>query len=184
MKLDLNEFVKINHLRDTNCFNTPPDTLISYFGNGLAGEVGELCNMIKKIDRVKLTGVDIGHSYKASDITKHMLEEEVGGIMAYLCHICHRLDIDIEDAIINSFNAVSEEQNMPYRYIAHNSDIIKENIELKIWKQEASELIRRVDLQEISEVLELPLGKPISEQIIPAIKELKKQLNDCKRTSL
>ncbi|HEX4876700.1 MAG TPA: hypothetical protein VFV31_08515, partial [Chitinophagaceae bacterium] len=79
----------------------------------LAGEVGELCNMIKKLQRVEKGGADGGSSYTAKDITKEMLKEEIGGIAIYLDLLASLLDIDLEEAIIDTFNTKSAKMNFP-----------------------------------------------------------------------
>lgn len=95
-----------------NCYNNQP---ITYWTTALAGEVGELCNMIKKLQRVEKGGIDSGSSYKASDIDKNMLKEEIGGIAIYLDLLASLLDVDLEDAICTTFNKKSEQLNFSQR---------------------------------------------------------------------
>ena len=86
-----------------------------YYGTALAGELGELLNLVKKIERAKISSKsaaqNTGHTVKAADITKEMMEDEVGGVMAYLILLTHEYGIDLEDATIKTFNTVSKEIN-------------------------------------------------------------------------
>lgn len=108
MKLDLASFRPLNVQRATEgfkCYNNQP---LTYWTTALAGEVGELCNMIKKMQRVERGGIDGGGSYTAKDINKEMLKEEIGGIAIYLDLLASLLDISLEEAIIDTFNSKSE----------------------------------------------------------------------------
>ena len=71
--------------------------------------------MIKKLQRVENGGIDGGSSYKASDITKKMLQEEIGGIAIYLDLLASLLDIELEEAIQSTFNNKSEQLNFTQR---------------------------------------------------------------------
>lgn len=108
MKLDLAAFRPLNVQRATEGFKCYDNQPLTYWTTALAGEVGELCNMIKKMQRVERGGVDGGSSYTAKDITKEMLKEEIGGIAIYLDLLASLLDIDMEEAVIDTFNSKSE----------------------------------------------------------------------------
>ncbi len=108
MKLDLQTFRPLNVQRATTGFKCYENQPLTYWTTALAGEVGELCNMIKKMQRVEKGGIDGGSSYTAKDITKAMLKEEIGGIAIYLDLLASLLDVDLEDAIIDTFNSKSE----------------------------------------------------------------------------
>lgn len=107
MKLDLAAFRPINVERATEGFKCYDNQPLTYWTTALAGEVGELCNMIKKMQRVERGGIDGGSSYTAKDITKEMLKEEIGGIAIYLDLLASLLDISLEEAIIDTFNSKS-----------------------------------------------------------------------------
>ena len=108
MKLDLAAMRPINVQRATEGFKCYDNQPLTYWTTALAGEVGELCNMIKKMQRVERGGVDGGSSYTAKDITKEMLKEEIGGIAIYLDLLASLLDISLEEAIVDTFNSKSE----------------------------------------------------------------------------
>jgi NTP pyrophosphatase (non-canonical NTP hydrolase) len=108
MKLDLSTFRLLNVQRAKDGFKCYDNQPLTYWTTALAGEVGELCNMIKKLQRVEKGGVDGGSSYTAKDINKEMLKEEIGGIAIYLDLMASLLDINLEEAIIDTFNSKSK----------------------------------------------------------------------------
>lgn len=108
MKLDLAAFRPLNVERAREGFKCYDNQPLTYWTTALAGEVGELCNMIKKMQRVERGGVDGGSSYTAKDISKEMLREEIGGIAIYLDLLASLLDISLEEAIVHTFNSKSE----------------------------------------------------------------------------
>ena len=110
MKLDLQKFREINVQRAKYGFKCYDNQPLTYWTTALAGEVGELCNMIKKIQRVEKGGVDGGSSYTAKDITPDMLKDEIGGIAIYLDLLASLLGISLEEAIIETFNNKSDKQ--------------------------------------------------------------------------
>ena len=113
MKLDLAALRPINVQRAKDGFKCYDNQPLTYWTTALAGEVGELCNMIKKLQRVEKGGADGGSSYTAKDITKEMLKEEIGGIAIYLDLLASLLEIDMEDAIIDTFNSKSARMGFP-----------------------------------------------------------------------
>ena len=108
MPLDLHAFRQLNVERARNGFRCYDNQPVTYWTTALAGEVGELCNMIKKMERVQRGGIDGGSSYTAKDINKQMLKEEIGGIAIYLDLLASLLDIDLQEAIVDTFNEKSE----------------------------------------------------------------------------
>ncbi len=111
MKLDLATFRPLNVQRATEGFKCYDNQPLTYWTTALAGEVGELCNMIKKMQRVERGGIDGGSSYTAKDINKEMLKEEIGGIAIYLDLLASLLDISLEEAVIDTFNSKSAKYN-------------------------------------------------------------------------
>ena len=68
----------------------------AYWGNALAGETGEACNIIKKIINER------------EGITIEDLAKELADILAYLDLTAAYFGIDLEAAYIAKFNEVSE----------------------------------------------------------------------------
>jgi NTP pyrophosphatase (non-canonical NTP hydrolase) len=113
MKLDLQKFREINVERAKEGFRCYDNQPITYWTTALAGEVGELCNMIKKMQRVAVGGIDGGSSYSAKDITPEKLREEIGGIAIYLDLLASLLGISLEEAIMETFDAKSRQLGFP-----------------------------------------------------------------------
>lgn len=98
---------------DFRDYNAPAANL--FFAVGMAGEAGELLNLIKKLERRAHGGPDIGNTTKVEDITKEKLEEEFGGMLTYLDLLASHYDIDLEEAITKTFNTVSAKVNSRHR---------------------------------------------------------------------
>lgn len=112
----LRRFRRTNVARATEDFhdyNAPAANL--FFAVGMAGEAGELLNLIKKLERRAHGGPDIGNSIKVEQIGKEKLEEEFGGMLTYLDLLASHYDIDLEEAITKTFNTVSSKVNSKHR---------------------------------------------------------------------
>lgn len=72
------------------------------WGCALSGEVGELCNFLKKMSR-------------GDNIPKKYLAHEIADIMTYLSLLTHNLDINLENSIIEKFNIVSKRWGSKYK---------------------------------------------------------------------
>lgn len=115
-KLDLKKFRELSVKRAKEGFKTYDNVPVTFFTTALAGELGELCNLIKKLERAKFGGLDAGTNHKAKDISKELLAEELGGTFIYLDLLASLLGIDLEEAIIKTFNDKSAENNLPFVY--------------------------------------------------------------------
>lgn len=79
----------------------PNDSItIEYRGNELAGEVGEACNLIKKIARERL-------GIRGSRATKFELAQELADIVICVDLIAMQMEIDLSNAVEEKFNATS-----------------------------------------------------------------------------
>lgn len=85
---------------------------LSDWGVALAGEVGELCNVIKKKNRVRdgLVGNKV-----SKDELDHELAMEIADVFIYLDLLCHRAGFSLENCIREKFNATSERLGFPER---------------------------------------------------------------------
>jgi NTP pyrophosphatase (non-canonical NTP hydrolase) len=72
---------------------SPPE-----WGNALAGEVGETCNLLKKAKRDKINN-------------KTKVAKELADVVIYSLLTAAALDIDLEVAVIKKFNEVSRRRN-------------------------------------------------------------------------
>ena len=111
--LDLSVLRPLNVQRAKEGFRCYDNQPLTYWTTALAGEVGELCNMIKKMQRVERGGLDGGSSYTAKDITPDMLKEEIGGIAIYLDLLASLLGLSLEEAIVHTFNSKSAKYGFP-----------------------------------------------------------------------
>lgn len=73
---------------------------LAYWGNAIAGEVGELCNVIKKLERERL-------GLAGSRDTIEHLVEEIADVKIYLALLEADLGIDGDAAVVAKFNATS-----------------------------------------------------------------------------
>lgn len=78
---------------------------LSFRGNETAGELGEACNILKKLEREKLGLV-------GSRSTPEALAEELADVMICIDLIAMEFNIDMEEAIQKKFNKTSSERNL------------------------------------------------------------------------
>lgn len=92
--------------QDEWCPDQKPD--LSFRGNEMAGETGEACNVIKKLERER-------HGWRGSRATKQQLAEELADVVhtAILCAIT--AGIDLEPAVVEKFNSTSEKNGLTSR---------------------------------------------------------------------
>ena len=94
--ITIRQWQEINDLRSAESFGEVcEDWTTGDWGNALAGEVGELCNKIKKSRRGEFI-----------DPAEYM--EELGDIGAYLALVASELGIDLQEALAAEFNRVSK----------------------------------------------------------------------------
>ena len=90
---------------------TPGWTTLEIAGE-LAGEVGELANVCKKIRRSEM-GVP---GNKVSDDELYLMARgELGDVMIVLMLTASKLGIDLQEAVRDAFNAKSEQMGFPER---------------------------------------------------------------------
>jgi NTP pyrophosphatase (non-canonical NTP hydrolase) len=80
----------------------------AYRGNELAGEVGEACNVIKKLERERL-------GIKGSRDTVEHLAEELADVVICTDLIAMEFGIDLQQAVRDKFNATSEKVGLKTR---------------------------------------------------------------------
>lgn len=103
------------------CPDQVPD--LSFRGNELAGEVGEACNVIKKIERERL-------GWAGSRATKDQLAEELADVLICADLAAMAAGVDLEAALVRKFNATSEKLGLATRLEASPSyeDGVKEGL--------------------------------------------------------
>lgn len=85
---------------------------LSYRGNELAGEVGEACNIIKKIERERL-------GIRGSRATVEQLAEELADAAICLDLIAMHVGIALDAAVETKFNKSSEKLGLKTRLSFH-----------------------------------------------------------------
>lgn len=88
------------------CPDEVPD--LSFRGNELAGETGEACNVIKKLERERL-------GWRGSRATKAQLAEELADVVICADLAAISAGIDLEQAVRDKFNATSAKNGFPHR---------------------------------------------------------------------
>jgi NTP pyrophosphatase (non-canonical NTP hydrolase) len=87
----------------------PDDKItLSYRGNELAGETGEACNIMKKLERERL-------GIRGSRTTRGELAKELADIIICVDLIASNEDIDLADAVREKFNETSEKYGLETR---------------------------------------------------------------------
>jgi NTP pyrophosphatase (non-canonical NTP hydrolase) len=81
---------------------------LSYRGNELAGEVGEACNIIKKMERERL-------GIRGSRSNKEALAEELADVLICTDLIAMQEGIDLKKAVLHKFNKTSEKYDLKTR---------------------------------------------------------------------
>lgn len=81
---------------------------LAYRGNEMAGEVGEACNVIKKLERERL-------GIKGSRATLGQLAEELADVVICADLIAMAAGIDLDAAVAAEFNATSEKVGLSTR---------------------------------------------------------------------
>jgi len=88
----------------------PTDVItLAYRGNELAGEIGEACNVIKKLERERL-------GIRGSRATIEQLAEELADAVICLDLIAMQAGIDLNAAVIKKFNATSEKYGLRTKF--------------------------------------------------------------------
>jgi NTP pyrophosphatase (non-canonical NTP hydrolase) len=92
----------LNSLRSKECFPQCNEWSLADWGNAMAVETGEACNIIKKMSR---DSVDL----------KEELGKELADIVAYVALLANAANIDLEKAMIDKFDEVSIKLGSNYR---------------------------------------------------------------------
>ena len=100
--LTFNKLREVNHARCINDIRAVESWTPLEWGGALAGETGELCNLLKKLRR--------GEKIKKKDMA-----HELADIITYADLVAIALDIDLEEAVREKFNIVSKRWKSKYR---------------------------------------------------------------------
>lgn len=107
---------EISRVNLQRCLRWHPQGINSWSSSdwavALAGEVGELCNVVKKLNRER-DGL-AGNTVDGRDL-RVMLEKECADVYLYLDLFCAAAGFDLASAVRVKFNEVSERNGFPER---------------------------------------------------------------------
>ncbi len=117
--MNLGDISKINRSRCERWHAGGEPWTASDWSNALAGETGELCNIVKKVRRHE-THVDriaTGQSYNTPGMDELIprIRDEIADVFLYLDLVANHFGLELEDCIFPKFNRVSEAQGFPER---------------------------------------------------------------------
>lgn len=112
MAMDLEQFSKVNAERARMWHNGGLiDWSIADWAVAMAGEAGEVCNMVKKYNRVR----DSLHSNNPKPFDWRQLADEIGDTFCYLDLLATRCGMTLEECVRTKFNKISEREGLPQR---------------------------------------------------------------------
>jgi len=94
------------------------------WGNALAGEVGELCNVLKKLLRHDKGIQQLAVEEKMDLAPKPRIRaelvlaaaKEIADSYTYLDLVAARLGLDVQQCVVMKFNEISEREGLPQRF--------------------------------------------------------------------
>lgn len=93
-------------LEERNKLWTPDGKTLSFAGVEMAGECGEACNVIKKLERERL-------GWPGSRATKEQLAQELSDVIITAYNVAALAGIDMSMAVAKTFNDKSVEMGFP-----------------------------------------------------------------------
>ena len=109
--LTFKRFREINSAR-AGVWHSGKSWSLSDWAVAMAGEAGEACNAVKKLNRERdsIAGNDESHEELMAN-----LAEELADTLTYLFLLADSADIDIVSAVVGKFNRVSVKHGLPHR---------------------------------------------------------------------
>lgn len=95
---------------------------IADWSNAMCGEAGEVANAVKKYRRLE-GGLQQKSGPQTFDEAKEAIAKEIGDTYLYLDLLAQVLGIDIQDAIVSTFNRVSKREGFPQRLPVETEDV-------------------------------------------------------------
>ena len=93
---------------DTHYYNNILNVPVTKFGCFIAGETGELCNILKKLERIEDGIAKFNKPGESEEQLIKAAADEIGDVAIYLDLIAQRLNLNLQDCITNKFNYNSE----------------------------------------------------------------------------
>ena len=110
---DIREFSATN-LKRCNEWHDIDDWSPMEWGAAAAGEMGELCNVLKKIKRFDMD-IQQNATSESREQLVQMAADELADTFCYLDLVASSLGIDVSEAVVSKFNRISERENLPHR---------------------------------------------------------------------
>lgn len=99
-KLTFDALKKANKKRQGDIYKVCKDWNHLHYALAVTGELGELCNLLKKVERGSLTMAE----------AKQDIADELADVQIYLDNLAQSLNIDLGEATRNKFNSRSKEK--------------------------------------------------------------------------
>lgn len=115
MELSLKTFSETNRRRAMRWHKGGLDTwTVERWSNALAGEAGEVCNAVKKLNRIE-DNMQQNDGPQSLEEAKAHIRKEIGDVYAYLDLLAQRIGSDLETCATEAFNQISEREGFPER---------------------------------------------------------------------
>lgn len=105
---------KDRHGRPAHSQPDGSDWKLSAWSNAALGELGELANLIKKIER---------GDYEQAEL-QGQLADELADVATYLDILAFRCGVDLGEAVVSKFNRISERVGATIRISAGGGDVL------------------------------------------------------------
>jgi NTP pyrophosphatase (non-canonical NTP hydrolase) len=92
-----------------------PSWSISDWSNAAAGEMGEVCNEVKKLKRIDTGMQQHGNVPASRDAAIERIGKEIGDTAIYLNLLAARVGLTLQECIRAAFNGVSVREGFPER---------------------------------------------------------------------
>lgn len=86
---------------------------VSDWGVAMAGEAGEVCDAIKKLNRLQGSTASANNPASEKEAIQK-IATEIGDTYLYLDLLAQRLGLRMEDCVRDTFNRVSKRENLPF----------------------------------------------------------------------
>lgn len=113
-KISFSKLRKINSARCDFAFHPIDAWTPAEWGLAVAGEVGELCNVIKKLRRIQ-DGTNTAKDPQTVEECRALVAKEAADAVIYLDLLCARLRIDLGEAVRQKFNEVSDLRGVNFK---------------------------------------------------------------------
>lgn len=108
--LSFNELQRLSQARAQRWHGTAPEWSLSDWAVALTGELGEACNVIKKLNRSR-DGI-AGNNAEDAEL-RDQLRRELGDVAIYLDLVATAAGVDLGAAVVEVFNAKSRKMGFP-----------------------------------------------------------------------